>query len=128
MVTKWQFVDPSTAQSYQFEINPNEDGLPGYQKTISTQTSTAPGTEGNVIVFEGRDEPRQGSFSGVTLSQSQHEAFITWFNKRNQIQVVDDLGRTFSIIITAYKPTRRWARSHNWRHDYTIDYLVVDWQ
>lgn len=125
MVVKWQFHDPSLGEDYTFEINPNEDGLPGYQKNFAYQNTTAP--NGKVLMFEGLEEPRQGSFSGVTLSENQHLAFIHWYEKRNQIEVTDDLGRTFKIVITGYEPTRRWTRSHPYRHDYTMNYVVVDW-
>lgn len=126
MVVKWRFDDPSSSSdSYVFEINPNDDGLPGYRKNFQISSTSAP--EGKTLVMEGRDEPRRGSFSGVSLTDTQHNAFITWFNKRNQIQVTDDLGREFMIIIESYQPTRRWTRTYNYRHDYTIDYIVVDW-
>lgn len=125
MVVKWQFHDPSLPETYVFEINPNEDGLPGYRKNYSYQGTSAP--NGKVLLFEGREDPRRGQFSGVTLSQAQHEAFIYWYEKSNQIQVTDDLGRTFTIVIESYEPTRRWTKSHNWKHDYTMSYIVVDW-
>jgi hypothetical protein len=125
MVVKWTFEDPNTDELYTFEINPNDDGLPGYRKNFSHQSTSAP--DGKVLLFEGREEPRRGSFAGVTLSQAQHEAFIQWYEKRNQIIVTDDLGRSFTIVIESYEPKRRWARSHNWRHDYTMSYIVVEW-
>jgi hypothetical protein len=125
MVVKWTFIDPSTSDSATFEINPNDDGLPGLNKTITYQNTSAPG--GRVLMMEGRDEPRQGQFSGVSLSQSQHEMFEEWFGRRNQVVMTDDLGRSFVIIITSYEPKRRWTRSHPWRHDYTVSYTIVDW-
>ena len=67
MVVKWQFHDPSMNESYVFEINPNDDGLPEYKKNFQVMSTSAP--DGNVIVFEGRDEVRRGQFSGVTLSE-----------------------------------------------------------
>lgn len=125
MVVKWTFYDPSEDESYVFGINPNDDGLPGYQKNFSYQNTSAP--DGKVLMMEGREEPRQGSFSGVSLDEAQHLAFITWYKKRNQIEVTDDLGRTFPIVITSYEPKRRWTRNHPYKHDYTMSYVVVDW-
>lgn len=125
MVVKWTFYDPSFDETAIFEINPNDDGLPGLQKQITYQNTAAPG--GRVLMMEGRDEPRQGSFSGVSLSETQHEMFEHWWNKRNQIVMTDDLGRAFPIIITSYEPKRRWTRSHPYRHDYTVNYTIVDW-
>lgn len=126
MVVKWQFHDPSMSETYVFEINPNDDGLPEYKKNFQVMSTSAP--DGNVVVFEGRDEVRRGSFSGVTLSEEQHLKFIEWFEKRNQITVTDDLYRTFSIIIESYAPKRRFTRTRPWKHDYTMGYIIVDWQ
>ncbi len=125
MVVKWTFHDPSMDETYTFEINPNDDGLPGYRKNFTYLLTSAPG--GRVLMTEGREEARQGSFAGVSLSEEQHLEFIHWFEKRNQIEVTDDLHRTFKIVITAYEPKRRWTRSHPYRHDYTVNYVVVDW-
>lgn len=125
MVVKWRFHDPSLGETYTFEVNPNDDGIPGYKKNYQTTVTTAP--DGKVLLFEGRDEPRRGSFSGVSLSEAQHLAFIHWFEKRNQITVTDDLSRTYTIIIDSYEPKRKRNRSHPYRHDYTISYIVVDW-
>lgn len=127
MVVKWTFSDLSqaTPTSVTWEINPNEGSLPEYQKNITTQTTSAPG--GRVILMEGRDEPRQGSLSGVSITESQHLMFIEWFEKGNQIRMTDDLGREFDIVITGYAPTRRWSATHPYRHDYTLDYIMIDW-
>lgn len=125
MVVKWRFDDPSTGDAYVFEINPNDDGLPGYQKSFTYQNTTAP--DGKVLMMQGRSEPRKGAFSGVTLSEAQHLAFVEWFNKANQIEVTDDLGRTFSIVIESYEPKRLRSINHPWRHSYSISYVIVDW-
>lgn len=126
MVVKWQFYDPSLAETYVFAINPNEDGTPGYKKNFSYRATSAP--NGNVVMFEGRADPRRGQFSGVLLDEAQLNALTLWYEKRSQITVTDDLGRTFSIVVESFEPKRRWSVSHPWRHDYSMSYVIVDWQ
>ena len=127
MVVRWTFTDNSmaTPEVWTVPINPVEQNLTQYSKNITYQNTAAP--DGKVLVMEGRQNPRTGSFNGVSLTQEHHDTFISWFEKNDQIEVTDDLGRTFSIIITGYNATRRWSVSHPYRHDYTVDFTVVDW-
>lgn len=124
-VVKWTFYDATTASTYTFAINPNEGGTPLRRKTISYQNTAAP--DGKTLIFEGRDEPRKISFSGTLLEQAQLDAFETWFEKRHQVRVTDDLGREYWIYITSFEPKRARARSHPWKHTYTCEATILDW-
>lgn len=121
----WQFFDPTTNASYEWEINPNDDGSLQYEKTVNYKATAAP--SGKTVIFEGRDAPKSTSFSGVVLTEAQYNAMVEWFNKRHQIQITDDLGRVFMIYITKFSPKRKLSRTYPWRHDYTCDYIIVDW-
>lgn len=125
MVVRWEFQDQSTLETWSFEVNPSEDGTPGYEKTFQYTNTSAP--DGKVIVFEGRDAVRRGSFKGTILTQAQYNTLLSWWQKRNQIQVTDDLGRSYSIIVETFMPTRRRSMHYPWRHDYEMAYVVVDW-
>ncbi len=122
----WQFTDPTDSSFYVWEINPNDDGSLQYEKTVSYKNTSAP--DGKTIAFEGRDAPLSTSFSGVILTESQYDAMVTWFNKRHQIQIEDDLGRVFYIYITKFSPKRKRSRSYPWRHEYTCEYFILDWE
>lgn len=122
-MAKWRFTDPTNSTTYIFEISPNDGGTPSRKKQIFYSKTTAP--DGINITMEGRDEPANGSFSGVLLSQTQFDAFNTWYEKRHQIQVTDDLNRTMTIYITGFDAKRKFSTSHPWRHTYTIDYIKV---
>ena len=124
-VVRWNFYDPATLESYDLEVNPNEGGSPQYRKTITNQSTVAPG--GRTLIFEGLDEPFTLEWSGVLLSQSQHETFVDWWDKRHQIQLTDDLERVYMIYITAYEPKRGKAQSHAYKHTYTIRATILDW-
>lgn len=121
----WVFTDPTDSTTYSFPINPKDDGSLQYEKQITYKNTSAP--VGKTLIYEGQDQPKATSFSGTILSQTQYEAMVLWFTKRHQIQVVDDLGRTFMIYITAFKPSRKLSRTYPWRHDYTVEYTILDW-
>lgn len=124
-VVRWVFDDPVTLASYTFEINPNDGGSPAYRKKFQYENTSAP--DGKVIVFEGRDEPKKIEFSGILLTEAELNAFIEWWDKRYQISVTDDLGREFSIVIETFEPRRERARSHPWKHSYSVTATIVDW-
>jgi hypothetical protein len=124
MVVRWKFFDPIDDETYVFPVNPNEGGTGDRTKNISQQATAAP--EGKTLLFEGRDSPETINLSGVVLEQAQLDAFNTWFDKRHQIRVTDDLGRQYWAYMTRFSATRNRRRSHPWHHSYTMELLVVD--
>lgn len=124
-VVRWVFEDPVTLDSYTFAVNPSEGGSPAFNKNITYQVTAAP--DGKVISFEGRDHPRTLEFSGVLFTEAEFDAFHEWWDKRYQVNVTDDLGRTFTIQINTFEPQRRRAIQHPWKHDYRISATIVDW-
>lgn len=126
MVVKWTFYDGVTLDEYTFDINPNDGGTPNYNKTITYENTAGPG--GVTLMFEGRDEPPKLRFSGTILEQDQFDTFKTWFDKRHQIRVTDDLSRQYWIYITKFEARRRRAYSHPWKHDYEIEATILSWE
>lgn len=124
-LVRWEFEDPVTLDTYEFEVNPSAGGTPSYTKNFAYRVPAAP--DGKVIVFEGRDPAKTIEFSGRLLTEAQFNAFVTWWDKRYQVNVTDDLGRTFSILIQSFNPTRVRRRSHPWTHDYSVEATIVDW-
>lgn len=127
MVTRWLFEDLETVESYQLEINPGEMTLPAYEKSMTYNNTTASGEEGRVVAFEGADKPLFLSFTGVSLSSAQDEAFKTWYRKRHQIRITDDRGDQWIVYITKYAPKRKRSVHYPYRHDYSIEAFVLDW-
>lgn len=124
-VVRWKFYDGSTAEEHTFEINPNAGGSLEYEKNLIEQNTCAPG--GRTLIFEGADNPPKLEFSGPILTESQHVAFLYWWNKRRQIRITDDLGREYWVYITSYKPVRKRSYLYPWRHDYTMTCTVLSW-
>lgn len=123
MVVRWVFTDPSDSSTWTFEVNPSDENFPGYEKRFVYQHTTAP--DGIVLTFEGAAQVRKGSFSGVLTTESEFNTFYSWWDKRNQIQITDDLGRTQTVIIESFKPKRKRSHHHPWMHTYEISYSVV---
>lgn len=121
----WVLRDPVTAEEYAFEINPNDGGSLSYQKNIGYMQTVAP--NGKIIMYEGRDEAKTTTVSGVILSQNQFEEMVKWFNKRYQLELEDDLGRVMSIYITSFEPRRVRSARKPWRHDYSLTFTILDW-
>lgn len=122
----WVFRDLhlTTPEEYSWEVNPREFDI-GYRKTLQYESTSAP--DGRALVYEGRDEVKRISFSGTILSEDQYNEMMHWFNKRYQLEIEDDLGRTFSIYITAFQPKRERSRSYPWKHTYSCEAIVLDW-
>lgn len=125
MVVRWEFTDPVTLESYEFEINPSEGGSPASKKNLSYINTAAP--EGRALAFEGRSAVKTGSFKGTILTEAHYNAIEYWFNKRNQIYMTDDLGRTTTIYVTDFEPRRVRSVQHPWKHEYSVNYAVIDW-
>jgi hypothetical protein len=121
----WQFHDPVVDETYYWEINPNDGGYPERTKSIAYNATSAP--DGQTVAFEGREAPMSFSFSGVILTQTQFEVMNTWYEKKNQIQLTDDLGRSFWIYIRTFSPRRQRSASHPWKHNYTMEAIILDW-
>lgn len=124
-VVKWTFFDPVTSETYTFDINPNTGGSPPYKKKMAYENTTAP--DGKTLMFEGQDEVQQLEWSGVILSEDQHNKYIEWWQKRRQIQVTDDLGRQYWVYLTSYAPKRERARSYPWKHQIEVSATIVNW-
>lgn len=123
-MAQWKFTDPVTAAVYTFGIGPNEFDGPTRRKRIGYEYPTA--LDGNVIIFEGRDEARTIRFSGSILTSVQYEAMKTWFNKRYQLYITDDNGIQYTIYITSFDPKRvRGTRLYPFRYTYTAEAVVT---
>lgn len=121
----WQFYDPQTAENYSFTVNPAEGGTPTRKKNITKIKTTA--WNAKPLLFEGADEPLQFAWSGVLLTQEQLQAYITWFNKRTQVRLTDDLGRVFYLYIIKFAPKRERAAHHPWKFSYAAEAIALDW-
>lgn len=123
MAQKWVFSDPTNGDRYTFLANPTGDS-PQYAKTLTYQATTSP--NGAIVIYEGADQPTVWSVTGDILTQGQYQSFVTWYSKRHQFQVTDDLGRVRWIYLTQFQPVRKNSRWFPWRHTYTLSGYVFN--
>lgn len=123
--TAWVLSDPVTSTTYSLPINPNQGGTPTYRKNIMYTNTSAPG--GKVLMFEGREEAKTLSVSGSILEQSLLDQLVVWYNKRNPIELTDDLGRIFRVYITSFAPTRIRSGTRPYYHEYQMEMTILDW-
>lgn len=124
MVVRWTFTDLSTMATHEMEVNPSDEDFPGWEKQFTYEQSTA---SGNTLVFEGRDRVRKGKFSGSIFTEAEFNTLYTWWDKRNQIRITDDLGRQQTVIFESFTPKRKRAHGLPWKHTYEMTYAVLAW-
>lgn len=124
-VVRWIFHDPYTdpVETWTVPINPNTMTSPFRDKNVSTQVTTA--VNGKTLLFEGNAAPAQWQFGGVILDHDHYQELLRWINKRNRIQITDHFGRQMWAYLLSYKPDPRRALGRYWKHDYTIDAIVL---
>lgn len=122
----WRFEDVVEGTIEIMPINPNAGASPKYQKALTKATTSAAGTQGQVIVFEGADQPVQFDFSGVLLTEAHYDFVYRAWAKRHPVLLTDDLGRTFTIYIESFSPERQLSRTYPWKHTYQATAVVLD--
>lgn len=121
----WEFYDHVTDSTEVLGIDPRDVDMGGIRKRITEQSAASP--TGQRLLFEGRRQPQEMSFSGVTLTKAQYIVFKDWSDKNYQIRVTDDLGRVYWLYITKFSPTRKRNPGEAWLTDYNITATVLDW-
>lgn len=120
----WILTDLTDSSSYSWEVNPKTADT-AYKKTLTDQASSA--EDGRRITFEGRTEVQKIAFSGTVLRQGQYEAMLTWFSKRYQVQLTDDLGRDFMVYILNFNAERVRSNTYPWKHVFSGEFAILDW-
>lgn len=122
---RWIFEDPVDSTTAIFNLNPLSGGTPKEERKLVSHNTVAAG--GRTVLMEGSKAPRTITFSGNISDEEQYNIYVTWFNKRHQIQLTDDLGREYMIMITRFSPRRVRRGNRFWRHSFDVEATVVDW-
>lgn len=123
--TAWKLTDNSTGSPVELEldINPNAFDPPGRAATVVAEQSTAP--NGQTLLYQGRDQVRRASFSGVVTTQSFYDTLNTWKDKHYPLTLTDDLGNSWTILIEDWTWTRLRRAINPHRYDYTAKVIVL---
>jgi hypothetical protein len=123
VIHRWVF-DDLVGEQYTVPINPNAMTKLKAARAVTTRVTTAVG--GQTLFFEGRRPPQAWSFSGVILEKDHYDQLDHWVYDKGRIQITDHFLRKIIVALTDFdaRPVRKVQRY--WRHDYTIQGLVVD--
>jgi hypothetical protein len=121
----WRWEDPTEGTVEFMSINPNEGASPSYSKGLTKETTTAPGGEKNILIYEGADQGSDFQFSGVILTQEQYEFLQRAWEKRHLVLLTDDLGRIFTLYLESFTPKRVRSKTYPWRHTYDATAVIV---
>lgn len=121
-VTRWTFTDPSDSSTATFEFNPDAGGTPDNAKHVSASSRLF---NGKTCLWVTSQETQKIEFSGIIVSEEMYNLVTEWFNKTNPIELTDDLGRTFTIVIQTFEPRRERQSLVPWYHTYTVSALIT---
>ena len=124
-MAKWKITDYSTgsASVWTFPVNPNEATHPGRKAALKQEMATAP--TGGTILFQGRDSTREVSFSGIVNSETFYTELSAQLDKYNALEITDDQGSTWNVVIKSYQMKRVRRALNQWRYDYEVKAIIV---
>jgi hypothetical protein len=123
--TGWRWEDQTDGTVQVMPINPNDGAAPTYAKSLTKERSVAPGALGQVLIYEGADQPREFSFSGVILEKVHYDFILNIWNKRHLVKLTDDLGNEYIVYLETFTPKRVRSASRPWRHTYDASAVIV---
>jgi hypothetical protein len=123
-MVQWKLTDNSSGSPVvlTFDINPSEFDHPGRRSNILSQLVTAP--NGGIVVFQGRDHPRELTFKGAVLTQTFYDSLDLWKDKHYPLTLTDDQGNVWTILFQTWT-WQRIKRRNPWRFDYTAKALIL---
>lgn len=124
-VVRWTLWDPVLNTTLTFPINPAEGFLPEREKEFTMEHTAAP--NGKFIAFEGPETSISFNFSGVFLEESSYNFMTTWFNKKYQLRLTDDLGKQYWVYLKKFSPKRRKSSNYQWSFEYEAEAVVINW-
>lgn len=124
-VVRWTLFDPVLNTTLTFPMNPNEGSLPQREKNFTMEHTTAP--DGKFIAFEGAEAPVNFNFSGTLLDQDGYTFMVTWFNKKYQLRLTDDLGNQYWVYLKRFSPKRKRAVHSPWAFEYDAEGVIINW-
>lgn len=121
----WTLTDNSTGTPVvlSMTVNPNEFDPPNRRANITEELAVA--ANGNPVLFQGRDQVRRGSMSGLVHTSQQFDDLDFWASKWYPLVLTDDLANSWTIIITEITWKRIRRATHPHRYDYTVEFIVV---
>lgn len=131
--TAWHFYDPHTTEEYFWPVNPNTDSG-SHAQNKSTNYIVSAGfyenssNEHNIAELINVQSVDQSVFSydGNVYTLDQLNALDYWSSKDHELELTDDLGRTFLIYVTKFSYSRVRSRQFPYKHSYNISGIILE--
>lgn len=124
-MAQWKIIDNSTGSPVEwvFPMNPIEFEHPGRKASITTETTT--GNNGATIIYQGRDEVPQLSFSGTITSSTFYDELREQLDKWYDLVLTDDQGASWNILVSDYTMRRKKSAINHHRYEYSVTCKVL---
>lgn len=132
--TPFQFYDSIEDETYVWPVNPYQDnGSHNIEREVKYEVNAGmyQDNSGNdristIIGFQADSVPRF-SYAGRVYDQAQLEAMEEWAAKDYPINMSDDLGRTYSVLIDKFTlDARARVRHRPFKHEYTLTGIILE--
>lgn len=123
MSHRWTIFDPETDETLTLPINPKETLGPPREKKIDGNRST----QGNPVIFEGRQPLAFMRTNGALLYQADHDFYDAWFDIPNEVLLTDHLDREMWVYLTKFATTFRNRTVHRWSATHETEALFLRW-
>lgn len=132
MRTAWTLYDPIEDVTYAFPVNPYQDnGSNAVADRTSFQVKAGAYQDGlggdhiSNIVMDAGTEMERFDYTGRTYTQQELDALEVWARKNYPVELTDDLGRHWMVMIEAVQPQRVRNGKNQWKHEYTFRGFIL---
>ena len=118
----WTFFDPLNGDSLQLIIGPIDAPQIGGVEKQQSQTGmhTVLGDSSEPVIVEMGSQRRQLEFSGSAVNALQHTHLEYWYQKGNEVILMDDLGTEWFVYIIGVEMTRILSQTEQWYFSWTV--------
>lgn len=127
-VNKWvfqayDFSDRNSVETYTFAVNPDSVKQGFGEFSVNTEATVV--SNGQVIAWEGSQQPVEWTWSGRVLDEAQYRAMERWGTTRQRVYVTDHFLRRFLVKIERVRMSPVRDRTRPWHHTYEMTASVL---
>ena len=129
----WVFIDPETYEEYNLPVNPNTDsGSHAITKQVDYSVKAGSFQDGlgqdhiaTVIYSKGADLQSM-AYEGFAYNETELSNLELWFTKKYPIEIQDDLGRRWLIMVENFTKSRVRSNQNRFKHAWTMSAIVLE--
>lgn len=132
--TGWVFYDIIEDETYIMPVNPYQDnGSHNIERDTKYEVNAGMYRDSSdndrmstIVAFQSNGVPRF-SYAGRVYDQDQLEALEAWSSKDYPINMTDDLGRSYSVLIDKFTlDSRVRSAGSPYKHEYTLSGIILE--